>query len=259
MNMFRAMVAAMGQQWKSITLGGAGLSLQIIAIPTVAVFAWIAKQRADPSVLTYILITSPLVSIWNGAVFRVGWTLSSELSGQTLQFVYISRTPVMLVSLGKALAQIAYGIPTGVLAFVVVFLITRTPPAVANAGLLALSSIFVLLALIVASLFFSPLNLLVGGRGGFFNAIIPFGVLLSGFVFPVDRLPVVLQVLARILPMSWSMDVVWMAVQGADSWTHALGSWAMCVLTSAALGVLTYLLFKVVEHRVRVTGTMEMY
>jgi len=253
------MVAAAQQQWKTITIGGAGLSLQIIAIPTVAVFAWIAKQRGDPAVLSYMLLSLPLVSIWNGAVFRVGWTLSGELSNQTLHFVYISRTPVIIVSLGKALAQITWGLPTAVLTFAVVFLITRTVPQVADVGLLLFSLVFVIVGLISASMFFSPLNLLVGGRGGFFNAIIPFGVLLSGFVFPVDRLPVVLQVLARCLPLSWAMDVVWLAVQGTDSWTRAIGPWAMCLLTTAGLSGVTYLLFKVVERRIRVTGVLEMY
>lgn len=251
------MVAAMSQQWKTITTGN-GLSLQIIAIPTVAVFAWIAKQRGDPAVLTYILITSPLVSIWNGAVFRVGWTLSSELSNQTLHFVYISRTPVVLVSIGKALAQTAWGLPTGVIAFAVVWLITGTSPQVANGALLGASMVFVLLALLVASLFFSPLNVLVGGRGGFFNAILPFGVLLSGYVFPVDRLPLALEIPARLLPMSWSMDVVWLAVQGTESWTRALLPWAMCLVTSAAVFGITCALFRVVERRIRVTGTLEL-
>lgn len=258
MNQFRAMVAAMRQQWKSIAIGGSGLSLQIIAIPTVAVFAWIVKQRAEPAVLTYILIGAPLVSIWNGAVFRIGWTLSSELYGQTLHFVYLSRTPVMIVSLGKALAQTAYGLPTGVLAFFVVWLITQTPPQVAEPGLLLASFFFVILGLVMSSLVFSPINLLSRGSGGFFNAIIPFGVLLSGFVFPVDRLPPALEVLARLLPMSWAMDVVWLAVRGVDSWTQAIGPWAMCLLTSAGLFGASHLLFKVVENRIRVTGTLEM-
>jgi hypothetical protein len=72
MNQFRAMIAAAQQQWKTITIGGAGLSLQIIAIPTVAVFAWIAKQRGHPAVLSYMLLSLPLVSIWNSAVHSYG-------------------------------------------------------------------------------------------------------------------------------------------------------------------------------------------
>ena len=55
------------------------------------------------------------------------------------------------------------------------------------------------------------------------------------------------------------MDVVWLAVQGTDTWTRAIGPWAMSLLTSASLFGVTYLLFKVVEKRVRVTGTLGMY
>jgi hypothetical protein len=64
--------------------------------------------------------------------------------------------------------------------------------------------------------------------------------------------------MARFLPMSWSMDVVWLAVTGTGSWTQALGPWGMCILTSGEVFGLTYLLFKVVERRVRITGTLEM-
>jgi ABC-2 type transport system permease protein len=259
MNQIRAMLAAACQQWKTLTISGGNLSFQIVSIPTVAIFAWIAQQRGDPAVLTYILIGAPLITIWNGAVFRVGYTLTNELSNQTLQFVYISRTPMVVVALGKALVQIVYGLPMGILALATVFLINRTVPQVADIGLLLCSLIFAIVGLTIACLFFSPLMVLVGGRAGFFNAIIPFGLILSGFIFPVDRLPFVLEVMARFMPTSWAMDSIWLSIQGTGSWQPVIASWGMCLLTSAGLSGVTYLLFRIVERRIRITGSLDTY
>jgi ABC-type polysaccharide/polyol phosphate export permease len=253
------MHAAAIQQWKQINVGGGNLAWPLTQISFIVVFTWIAMQEADPAVLTYLLVGLPLMTIWSGVAFRVGYTLNNELSNQTLQFVYASPTPVIVVSIGKAIAQFIWGLPTGVLSFGIVFLITRTAPQVADVGSLVPSLLFVVAGMVVTSLFFSPLMVLVGGRAGFFNAIIPFGFILSGFMFPVDRLPPVLEVMARCMPTSWAMENVWLSIQGTGSWQSMAGNWGMCILTSVVLSGVTYLMFKIMERRIRVTGTRDLY
>jgi ABC-type polysaccharide/polyol phosphate export permease len=259
MNELRAVTAACWQEWKTTATSFASLVFLLEAVPMVVVFAWIANQSDDPSVLAYIVVGAPLMAIWNGVLFRVGRSLNNELFGRTLEFAMISRTPVMVVLLGKAVAQIAYGILTGVVTLLVMFLVARQLPEVANLPLLLVSLAFVIVGLTMASLVVAPIMVLVGGRAGFYNAIMPFGVVLSAFLFPVDRLPVVLEVMARFLPMSWAMESVWQSIRGPESLWSVVFGWALCIVTSAGLFGATYLMFKAVERRIRVTGVLSAY
>lgn len=199
------------------------------------------------------------MTVWSGVAFRIGYTLSTELSNQVLQFVYISRTPVIVVSLGKALAQVLWGLPLGIISWLVIFIMTRTLPVVSNPVALIVSLLLVIIGITVASLFFSPMMVLVGGRGGFFNTVIPFGLVLSGFLFPIDRLPVGLMAIACIMPTSWAMDGVRFSLQAGSNWPEIIRSWGLCLLSSVFLGVVTYVLFRIVENRIRVTGTRDFY
>ena len=86
MYQIRAMFAAATQQMKQITISGGNLSWPLGTMPIIAVLTWIAMQRGDPEVLTYLLVGLPLMTIWSGVAFRVGFTLANELGNQTLQF-----------------------------------------------------------------------------------------------------------------------------------------------------------------------------
>jgi len=255
----RALLASVVQQWKQFSTYFGNLGFFLATIPMAIIYTWIAMQKGDREVLSYLSIGLPLMTVWSGVAFRIGYTLSSELSSQVLQFVYISRTPVIVVSLGKALAQVLWGLPMGIVSFFVIFLMTRTLPDVSQPVAMIVSLLLVIIGITVASLFFSPLMVLVGGRGGFFNTVIPFGLVLSGFVFPVDKLPVVLMVPARLMPTSWAMDGIRLSSTAGSTWTEILTSWGLCLLTSVFLGVVTFFMFRIVERRLRVTGTRDFY
>jgi len=255
----RALLASVVQQWKQISFNFGNLGFFLATIPMAVVYTWIAMQKGDHAVLSYLSVGLPLMTVWSGVAFRIGYTLSSELSSQVLQFVYISRTPVIVVSLGKALAQVLWGLPVGIVSFIVIFVMTRTVPVVSQPLALIVSLLLVIIGITVASLFFSPLMVLVGGRGGFFNTVIPFGLVLSGFVFPVDKLPVVLVVPARLMPTAWAMDGIRLSLMTGSTWTEIFTSWGLCLLTSVILGVITFCMFRIVERRLRVTGTRDFY
>jgi ABC-type polysaccharide/polyol phosphate export permease len=259
MNNMRAVMAAFSQQWKAMFTSITSLSFLISAVPTVAVLAWIAIRSNNQQVLTYLLVGAPLGGIWSGMVFRIGWSLTDELHAHTLEFAMISQTPMALVMFGKSLAQLVYAIPTGIVSLITMLLVTRQVPMIADLPLLIVSLFFVLIALIITSLLFAPLMVVVGGQAGFFNAILPLGILINGFMFPIERLPLALETVARMLPLSWAMSGVWQSINGTGTLTSALGAWGLCILTSAGLLGVTYLMFKVVIKRIRVTGVLGTY
>lgn len=259
MNILRAIMAAFVQQWKTTATDIASISMLFETLPLAAVLAWMAMQSTVPSVLTYLLVGAPLMSICNGLLFRVGGSLNNELWGHTLDFALISRTPLMVVLFGKSLAQLIFRIPQGAITLLAMFIVTRQLPEVASLPLLLVSLVFACIGLVTMSLLFAPFMVLVGGKAGFFNAIMPLAVVLSGFLFPIDRLPLALEALARLMPTSWAMASIWQAINGLDSTWSFVSAVLACVLTSALLLVVTYLMCRIVEKKLRVTGELATY
>jgi len=259
MNTIRAIMAAFIQQWKTTATNIGSVSMLFESVPLAMALAWMAMKSPTPPVLTYLLVGVPLMAICNGMVFRVGGSLNGELSGHTLDFALISRTPLMAVLFGKSLAQLIFRLPMGVLTLAAMFIVTRHLPEVASIPLLLVAIVFVCIGLIAISLLFAPFMVLVGGKAGFFNAFMPLAVVLSGFMFPIDRLPVVLEEVARMMPTSWAMASIWQAINGIDSAWSFISTLLACILTSIFLLFVTYFMCRIVEKKLRITGELATY
>ena len=251
--------AAFYRELKIIVGSASYTSILIGAIPITAMLAWIASRSDNPTVLAYISVGASLMIIWNSSLMRMGWLVSEELFAGTLELNMVSRTPFMLVVFGKALAVSVFNILGGAVAFVTVLVVAQDLVEISNTPLLLTSLFFAMLALISAGFLFAPLFVVVGGRAGFFNAIVPFGVVCSGFLYPIAILPAGFEAFARLLPTSWAMDGVIRSVQGGGSHWTIIGDWGISLALTAAWLGLTYLLFRAVENRVRVTGVLGPY
>lgn len=261
MNQLRAIYAAIRLELKQNNESSVSrfMNMGITGIAFAAVYAWIVRQSGNPTISTYVLIGAPLMSICNRMIFRVGWSLTSESNSGTLEFSLISQTPMISVFIGKTLAQLISSFANAALSFITILLMLGGSFTVAEIKYLPFSLLLAIVSIIMVSLFFSPFMTLSKGRGGFFNAFMPFVAVLSGFLFPIDRLPLVLQVVARLLPTSWAMDAIWQSVQWTNSWCPVVTAWTMCLLLSALWFAIIYLMFKMVEKRIRVTGTLGTY
>ena len=244
------------QTLKDILGVGGYVSVLINVLPLVVLMAWIATRVDSPTVLQYILVVGFFLVVWYNTVFRMGNALGGEFWLGTLELTIISRTPLMVVMLGKCLAIALYCTISAVIAFLAMVLVSQKIVSVADPVLLVCSALLTMFAIISISFIFVPLMVLVRGEPGFYNGIRPLGMLFSGFLFPVSRLPEVIQPVAGLLPTSWAMNGVIRALEGG----HSLGSigsdWGAALVLSFAYFGITWWLFRVVERRVRVLGTL---
>jgi ABC-2 type transport system permease protein len=235
------------------------VAIYLTAVAGAVVFAWLARQSNAPTISTYLLVGVPLLGISGNLIATVGWSLASEVNKGTIEFAMISSTPMITVIIGKTLAHIIIAFTAAILSFATMFIITRGPLTVAYGALLPFSLILAITSILITSLFFSPLMILAKGRGGFFNVFTPFVAVLSGFVYPISELPTVLRILARCLPASWAMDAIWQSIQGTESVWRIIGPWGMCILISAIWFTVIRFMFKIIEKRIRITGTLGTY
>ena len=254
-NIIRAIIAAFWQHWKNTTANIWSLSFFIASVPQVAIFGWIAIQNPNPDILGYIIVGAPLMAIWQSVMYGISASLGSEIRNGTIEFTMISRTSMMVVLFGKAMAMMVFGIPVGIISVGTILIIARQIPQIASVPYVIGSVVFIFIGLAVIGLLLAPIMALSRGRiSGMYTPLIPFIVTFSGFLFPISSLPEALGIIARIMPSSWAMESVLQAVKGPESFWAVASGWIYCLLLSIVLFLFTFVLFKVVEKRLRVTG-----
>ena len=251
----RALRGAFYAQWRQM-LTPAGLLFPFFNSLGPAVnIGYIVGQSGNPTAVSYVFVGASLMALWSTGVFTTGWALCDEHWQGTLDLTMTSRTPVSVVLFGKSLAIMASLLGSTAVVFLVVLAFAREVTPVHDPAALFGSGLFALGSVICSGFVFAPFSFLQGARGGFFNAIMPAGTVLSGFLYPIGLLPASLEGVARLMPTSWAMDAVVRSVEGGQT-TRVFVDWAVASLLMLAFLLLAAWLFRIAERRVRVTGNL---
>jgi ABC-type uncharacterized transport system permease subunit len=250
-----AVLRSFVQQWRQLFVPSGLFGPVISSVGPGIVFGYVAGRGDNPTAVSYVFVGVALSMIWNMGIFRTGWSLANEHAMGTLDLMMTTRTPVALIMLGKALAIIAFVSIGGVVAFLLVLAVSRQAPQLDDAALFLASGCVALVAVIAMCFVFAPFSFIAGVRGGFFNALMPFGSVVSGFLYPIDVLPASLEAVARLLPTAWAMQAVIESIDGGSDATILLHL-GIALALSAALIAAACLLFVEAERRVRLSGNL---
>ena len=253
---FYAVRGAFLQQWRVTASVRELVLISIFQTPLAVGLGWVARSSDEPAVVATVAIGAGLMILWSMAVFYTGFAMTDELFGGTLELNMLSHSPVAFVMLGKSLAFMTFYAMPAAIGGVGAWLMAGSDASVARPELFALSGLVVLASVVVVQFLFSPLTLLVGGSAGFFNAIMPAGVVLSGYLYPVTTLPFGLEVVARMLPTSWAMEALVWSLAGDHGTGAILLRLLVAVGLSLAFILLERYLFRFAEARAQLQGSL---
>ncbi len=249
----RAVVGAFVEHWTDSVQLAEFLYVALGQLAAVAVFAWLAKLSGRGDIVSSVAFGVVLMITWRASVFRLGFLVVGANNQGTLELEMMSRAPMFWIMLGKTLAAVAFYGLIGVGCFFVAIWVGGSGVVVGNPAVLAGSMLVAALSVIAFAYVFAPFTFLLGGQAGFFNAIFPLGILLSGFVQPVGLLPPLLEVPARLLPTSWATEALMMGLQGEPVSTVAV-RWGVSLALTLATFLASAWMFVRCESIVRERG-----
>lgn len=244
------------QHWHDIVRFSEFLFITFQQLGTVAGLAWLAGRSKDPTVVSMVAVGVVFMVLWRAAVFQLGRLIAIANIQGTLELEMMAPSPIALIVLGKALAAATFYGAIGIGAFILAVVIGGQPIQIAHPAPFVVSLGVALLAVITFSFLFAPLTFLVGGQSGFFNALIPIGIVLSGFVHPIGLLPPVVEVAARLLSTSWAMEAVLMSLEAGALTLRIAVVWGISLILSGMIFLLACFLFTAAEKRVRRSGNL---
>ena len=244
------------QQWRVTARVRELVLITFFQAPLAIGLGWVARSSDEPAIVATVAIGAGLMILWNMAVFYTGFAMVGELVDGTLELNMLSRSPVALVMLGKSLAFMTFYAMPAAIGGVGAWLMAGSNASAARPEMFALSVVVVLASVVVVQFLFAPLTLLVGGTSGFFNAIMPAGVVLSGYLYPVATLPFGLEVVARILPTSWAMEAFVWSLTGSHGASDILLRLLVAVGLSLVFILLERYIFRLAETRAQLQGSL---
>jgi ABC-2 type transport system permease protein len=183
-------------------------------------------------------------------------SLEEARQNRTLEALLVTQTPLPVILAGSALYPFAaLALRTCVYLAWGALLFGFTPRSANWPGALA-----ILLASILA---FAGLGILSAGYSILFKRGNPakwivLGVsgLLGGMMYPVSVLPLPLQMLARLIPVTYSLEGMRAALLAGAGWRELFPSIGALLIFAAILIPLSFIIFAWALRRTKITGTL---
>jgi ABC-2 type transport system permease protein len=228
----------------------------VIPLTQMIFFAFVAQLAANPtSSIAFVVVGNAVATVTYSSVFSVCQTTDSEKQQGTMEHILVSPANRMALYFGRGVIPILISLATVSVALtyaVVLFHVAFVPSAVLP---LAVSIVLTAFAMVGFGLLLGGVALYLRTSIILGNIFLFLGLLLSGANFPLSNLPLPLQWIGDLLPLTWGIAAVRAGLNGAPL-SQLLPLWGLvgvCALVSFGLAIGLWDTF---ERRALSTGSI---
>jgi hypothetical protein len=220
-------------------------------LSTVVSVGWIVSRTGASDIITAAAFGCFLTALWRSSAFMGGWILSQAHDAGALDMEMTTCSSLSIIIFGRLTAVVAVYGATAVLAAAVVLLLGHGALEVGSPLLLLLSIPVAGLAIVACAYILIPMSFLTGGLPGFFNAILPGVVIVSGFLQPTDLLPGPVKFIGGLFGTTWAMDAIRHAIPREPDIGTVATSLLLSLVLSISFLVVARMLIGIAEQRLR--------
>jgi ABC-2 type transport system permease protein len=243
-------------QWATLR-GYVGYKL-ILPITQILFFVELGVYATGGQNALYFAIGNAMQITANAGIFGVIATVANERQYGTLPMLLASPANRLVTFLSRAVVNTIDGISSVVVAIALVVVIFGLNLSHANLPLLGLCVLIVSVTTAGLGLLFGSIGLVMRDAIVIANVVYYLLLVFCGINFPVDRLPVAMQVIAYSLPLTRGVQAARLAAAGA-SFSDVVGLLAGELAIGLVYAALGYGLFRWLESRARQGGLQESY
>jgi ABC-2 type transport system permease protein len=208
--------------------------------------------------MSFILVGTVLSQYIANVFWGMGYSLKNEMDGGTLESNWMTPVPRLVFLVGRTLASL---VMTSIASVIMLGIATWLFGFRVNGNVLAAVGVALpmLVALYGFGFAFAAIVLLMRDANTLIDVSNFVVGLLSGANFPVRVLPWWLLPMSLILPLTYGYDAVRGLLLGADTLLPIRVEVTILVIFMAVMLVVGYEIFRRVERRCRVEGTLSMH
>ena len=215
------------------------------------------RGSGEDNFMAYVVLGSGLMGLWSCICFSSAGDINRERYSGTLALIFAAPARFPAIILGKIIGNTLMSLLTLGISLVTAVVLFRIPLMLASPLYFLLALLAAILSFVVISSVVACLLTLSRKTELYMNCIeIPI-ILLCGFVFPVSVLPDAVQVISRVLSPTYAVELLRMAVWGVDDLAVFWQKLGILMGLTVLYTLLSALLYRRIDRRVRIAATLE--
>lgn len=207
----------------------------------------------------YVVLGSGIAGMWQSIVYTSAGDINRERFNGTLGILLAAPSPFLLIVLGKITANAMLSVVSFLIGLGFSLYVLRVPLTLAHPAAFAGSYLVFLIATNLFALTLSAIFLLSRSTAVMQNFLEYPILIITGIFFPLHMLPGWIQPLSWLLPLTWGADALRQTTQPTWNTGTLLTSCGIELFLVVSYFLCASLLFKLIEYRIRVTASMEVY
>lgn len=228
----------------------------IIPLTQIIFFGFVATLAGDSAAqIGFVVVGNAVATVTYSSVFSVCQTTDSEKEQATIEHLLVSPANRIALYFGRGLLPIGVSLATVTVGLTYAVVLYHVPFTVGATLGLAVSIVLTAFAMVGFGLLLAGVALYLRTSIILGNIFLFIGLLLSGVNFPVSELPVGLQWVGNLLPLTWGLAAIRAGLANEPLGTLAplWGLVALCALASFGLAITLWATF---ERRALSTGSI---
>ncbi len=255
-NLLRVLVVSMLLELRQLATSRFMLFAVIVQPFFVAVTTMFMLRHRPDFDPVYVVVGAALSGIWTVILFEGTWLIGSERGAGTLEYLVAAPSSFMLVVGSRLVGAMLFSVLSMALSWVIGAGLFGYSIAIAEPVPFVISTLLAMVALWATGMVFAPLGVMWRTVSNFLTILEYPVYALSGFLFPILLLPDWSRPVSLLLPPYWAA----LALHGTSS-GEALALplpavWGVLLLSAAAAVASAWPLFRLVQRRARVDGTL---
>lgn len=215
----------------------------------------------------YAVLGGGMMGMWGNTLYASGFAIEFEKWQGTLEEVMAAPSKLLDVIAGRSLSNALFGLTNMIAILLIATLGFQISLGIANPFIFAVALILTLVSISALGLIFASAFVLSRSTQALTNGLETPLYIISGSMFPIALLPFWVHPAAYILGPTWGVDAIRLATSpseyidktfwiGMNPTTAILLDLATMMLITLAYAAIAIVLFKVVERRARMKGTL---
>lgn len=235
------------------------IQLVTIGLTQMIYFVLMTSVAGDTTMsISEVALGNALQAVTYSTVFAVCSIPGDEKHSGTLPLVMNAPTKLHSVIIGKSLFHIAAGMITVVISLAFAALVFGVSFAEVDALSLSMVILITTFAMTGFGLMLSSIGIYMRSSILLASLFLYIGLIFCGVNFPVSQLPSFLQPISAVLPMTYGVHSLRMAIEGAAV-IDIVQDLAMMLVIGSIMLIVGLLMLRLFERLARVKGSLEMF
>lgn len=215
------------------------------------------RNSGQADFAAYAILGAGLMGLWSCICFSSAGDINRERYSGTLSLIFVAPAGFQTILWGKVLGNTLLSLATLFFSWLTAKTLYGAAFPIRQPGFLLLAFLAAVACFLSISILTAWLLTLSRKTTLYMNVIEIPVILICGFVFPVELLPVWARVLSCGLPPTWAVKLLRMAVAGVPDRAAFWQALAILAALTAVYAALSRLLYEQIQKQVRIRAALE--